>query len=247
MTTNATPTSMASAIAGITNVGLCARALERTINRGPHLPGMVVFYGPSGYGKSFAASYAANRTRAFYVECKSSWTRKAFLMAVLKEMGISPASSNWEMADQISEELVLSGRPLIVDEMDHLVDKKAVEVVRDIYEGSQAPILLIGEERLPTKLKRWERFHGRILDFVPAQPASINDATELTKVYAPGITIAKPLLNKIHQVTRGSVRRVCVNLDSVREYCASIGINQVDEGQYNRPFFTGEAPRRQTC
>ncbi|WP_207214001.1 hypothetical protein [Solidesulfovibrio carbinolicus] len=60
----------------------------------------------------------------------------------------------------------LHGRPLIIDEMDHVVERNAVELVRDLYEASRAAILLIGEKALPGKLAQWERFHGRILDWV---------------------------------------------------------------------------------
>lgn len=242
--TPATPPAKLAPVGGTTNVGLCIKALERAISRAPHLPGMTAFYGPSGYGKSFAASYAASTYRAFYVACKSSWTRKAFLTAILREMGITPARSNWEMTDQIAEELVISGRPLIVDEMDHLVDKRAVETVRDIYEGSQSPILLIGEERMPNKLKAWERFHGRILDFVPAQAVDLGDVDELAKIYAAGITIHSELLRQVHKAANGSVRRVCVNLDMIREQCLTVGLTQIGARQWTRGFFTGEAPRR---
>ena len=231
--------------APLTNVGLAMSALERSVNRSPHLPGMVVYYGPSGFGKSFSATYTANNLRAYYIECKSSWTKKGLLFSILKEMGIAPAHTIYEMTDQISEELVLSQRPLIIDEMDHIVDKKAVEIVRDIYEGSQAPILLIGEEKLPTKLKRWERFHGRVLDFVPAQPASTADAKHLRRLYARGIEVADDLLDEIQRISRGSVRRICVNLDRVREIASVEGWESVDRKMWgSRELYTGEAPTR---
>lgn len=57
------------------------------------------------------------------------------------------------MMDQIGEELSLSQRPLIIDEADFLVQKRMIEVVRDIYESSQATIILIGEEAMPVKLQ----------------------------------------------------------------------------------------------
>jgi len=231
--------------APLTNVGLAISALERAINRSPSLPGMVVYYGPSGFGKSFSATYTANQMRAYYIECKSSWTKKGLLVSILKEMGIAPAHTIYEMTDQISEELVLSQRPLIIDEMDHIVDKKAVEIVRDIYEGSQASMLLIGEEKLPVKLKKWERFHGRVLDFVPAQPASIEDAQHLSRLYATGIKVADDLLAEIHRISRGSVRRICVNLDRVRETACREDWDTVTKKTWgNRELYTGEAPHR---
>jgi hypothetical protein len=74
----------------------------------------------------------------------------------------------YEITEQVSERLALSGRPLIVDEMDHIVNQGAVEVIRDIYEGSHSPDLLYDrEENLPRKLSSGgvprpdPRFHCR--------------------------------------------------------------------------------------
>jgi len=232
-------------VAPLTNVGLCATALTRAVERAGHLPGMVVFYGPSGYGKSTAAAYAANRKRAYYVECRSTWTRRATLAAMLHEMGLLKAGRTYEMADAVCEQLAKSGRPLIVDEMDHLVDKSAVELIRDIYEGSGAAILLIGEERLPKKLEKWERFHGRILDFVPAQPANVDDARHLARLYCGGLTVEDDLLIKIHELSHGSARRICVNLERVRSEAAAVGMRSIGLSAWGkREFYTGEAPTR---
>jgi DNA transposition AAA+ family ATPase len=236
-----------STVAPLTNVGLCSGALDRAMNRAAHLPGMVVFYGPSGFGKSTAAAFTANRTRAYYVECRSTWTRRATLAAILHEMGIAAPGGGriYEMSDAICEQLAKSGRPLIVDEMDHLVDKAAVELIRDLYEGSGAAILLIGEERLPKKLEKWERFHGRILDFVPAQPADLDDARHLAKLYCDGVTIEEDLLKEIHKLAHGSARRICVNLERVRAEAASTGLKRMGLGAWGqRELYTGEAPAR---
>jgi len=232
-------------VAPITNVAMCSAAMTRAIERSGHLPGMVTLYGPSGWGKSTAAGYTANKLHCYYVECKSSWTRKALLIAILKEMGIQPAKTLYEMTDQVSEQLVLSGRPLIIDEMDHIVDKKATEIVRDIYEGSHAAILLVGEEQLPSKLKAWERFHGRMLEWIPAQPASIDDASHLARLYCGGVEISTDLLAKVHELSHGSVRRIAVNLDMIRAEAGKAGWMGVDLATWGtRAFYTGEAPKR---
>ena len=238
-------TESACSVAPLANVGLCTGALDRAMNRAAHLPGLVCFYGPSGWGKSTAAAYTANRTRAYYVECKSTWTRKATLTAIIKEIGIQPPQTIYDMTDAICEQLANSGRPLIIDELDHLVEKGAVEIIRDLYEGSGAAILLIGEERLPKKLERWERFHGRILDFIPAQPADIEDARHLARMYCGRIAIADDLLTRIHQAAAGSARRICVNLERVREEAASLGLNKIGLAEWgDREFFMRSAPAR---
>lgn len=238
-------TASVNTIAMLGNVAICMAALERAMHRPAHLPGMVVLYGPSGWGKSTAAAYVANHYRAYYVEAKSTWNKKHILLAILTEMGVAPAKTIPLMAEQISEQLVLSGRPLIIDEMDHIADKNATEIVRDLYEGSNAPILLIGEERLPTKLKAWERFHGRVLDWVPAQPADLDDALRLRDLYCRKVAIKDDLVARIHEISRGSVRRICVNLERVQSEAVANGLKEIDlAGWGNRTLFTGEAPQR---
>ncbi|WP_028468403.1 AAA family ATPase [Neptunomonas japonica] len=232
-------------IADIVNLSLCDVALERAMSRTNSLPGMVCMYGPSGFGKSVSATHVANRRRAYYVQAKSVWTKKATLKAILQEMGIRPLATIPDMLDQAAEELAKSGRPLIIDEMDHLVDKKAVELIRDLYEASQAAILLIGEEQLPNKLKKYERFHGRILAWVPAQPVTLEDAKKLTPLYAPFVEITGDLLSHIVQLSAGSVRRVAVNMEMIQEEANEMGWSSVDKATWGkRELYTGEAPKR---
>jgi len=237
-----------STTAPLKNVALCNRLLEMAINRPTHLPGMVCFYGPPGWGKSFAAAYTANKHSAYYIECKSTWTRKAILIAILKEMGIVPATAIYEMTDQVSEQLAVSGRPLIVDEMDHIVNKKAVEIIRDIYEGSNAAILMIGEESIETKLRKWERFHSRMLAWQPAQPADLADAMHLARLYCKDVTIADDLMKLIQQQSGGVVRRICVNLNLVEQTAINMGVDSITKKDWaNRDMYTGSAPTRRVC
>jgi len=61
----------ANSVAPLRNVAALMELLERVMNRTPGLPGMATFHGFSGYGKSFAAMYAANKYRAYLVQEKA--------------------------------------------------------------------------------------------------------------------------------------------------------------------------------
>ncbi len=233
-------------VAMLANVGMCLSALERAMSRSEHLPGMVTFYGPSGYGKSTAAVYAANKHQCYHVQCMSAWTKKSFLENVLREMGVNPGRTVADMTLQAGEQLALSRKPLIIDEMQYIADKKAVEIVQDVYEASGgAPMLLIGEEILPDRLRQWERFHGRMLDWLPAQPADLDDARCLRDLYCRQVVITDDLLNRVTEIARGSVRRICVNLDRIEQEALAEGADSIDLSAWGkRDLWTGEAPRR---
>lgn len=235
-------------VAPLTNVALADRVMTQLIDRPSHLPGMAAFFGPSGYGKTIAAGYVATKHRAYYIECKSTWTKKAILLAILKEMGVVPAKTIYDMVDQVAEQLVLSQRPLLIDEMDHIVEKKAVELIRDIYEASNAPIMMVGEEQFPAKLRRWERFHNRILNWQQAQPSDLDDARELARLYVTGpsqIVIQDDLLEDVLRKSRNAARRIVVNLELIRNTALRQGWDSVDLQNWgNNELYTGEAPAR---
>ena len=231
--------------APLANVGLTLAALGGAVNRPAHLPGLVVLYGPSGLGKSTAACLAATQLRAYYVQAKSSWTRKAVYQSILKDMGVKAERTLYDMEDQVATQLAASGRPLIIDEADHLVAKGCIEIVRDIYEASNAAILLIGEEHLPSGLERWERIHNRVLEWVPAQYADMDDASALRGLYCDKVSIADDLLEHIHLASKGVVRRICVNLERVQQHALTLGKREISLAEWgDSPLYTGEAPRR---
>lgn len=235
--------------AEIKNLKLVSVAMQRLTHRADNLPALGVLYGASGYGKTTATIAYANANQAYFLRLGSTWTKKTTLEKICFELGIEPAKNSAACVDLICSHLAAEQRPLILDEADYLVNKAGmVELVRDIYEGSQTPILLVGEEHLPNKLKKFERFHGRVMTWIPAQPVGLEDAQTLAKVYAPHITIADDLLEKLVELAHGSVRRVVVNLNNLAEAADLNGLAQLDLSSLKKlagfEFYTGEIPKR---
>lgn len=231
-----------AAVAPLRNVVALRDLITRAKRRGPHLPGLVVFSGFSGWGKSFAAAHAAVDHRCYLVQARSGWSRRALMLAICRQLGITPGQTTYEMVDQAAEELGLSNRPLLLDEFDHLCTPQLVETIRDLYEASLGTICLIGEERLPAKLGRWERVHGRVMDWAQAQAADLDDARKLAKLYHPNITIADDLLSRIVGLARGSARRICVNLERVAAAAGAHGFKLDLKSWGDRELWSGEAP-----
>jgi hypothetical protein len=229
------------------NVTLLMEMVSRINNRPDrNLPGMGTFYGPSGYGKSKAVYSCSVSYKAYYVEMRYTWTRKDLLEMILMQMNITPPRTMSRMLAEIGRQLALSGRPLIIDEADYLVNKGKgmIEVARDIYESSQGTLILVGEETLPEQLARIERVHGRMLDWVAAQPADLTDARMYAGHHCKGLTIVDDLLNRILEASHWSARYVCNNLVRVAEFARVNNLEDLDAATYTGTLFTGEAPKR---
>lgn len=233
------------------NVALFQELVEKVMRRAEGLPGMACFYGASGFGKSSSATVAANRYECFHVECDDSFTRKVLCERILVQLGMADAikASVSTMVAMIIDRLAEIGdRPLILDEADFLVKKGMIDIVRAFHDKSQAPVILIGEELLPSKLMAHERAHNRMLDWVAAQPCDIDDARMIARKRFSGIEIGDDLVAAITQASGGRVRRVIVNLDQVVAAAKTNNkrvMRLVDWG--NRPFFTGEPPKRRAA
>lgn len=238
-----------NSVAPLRNVRALAELIDRVQTRDRDLPGMACFYGFSGYGKSSAAAWCSNRAdgsglRPVYVEVRSVWRAGKLCRAILTELRISdPARTMADMVEQICDELARSGRTLLIDEADKLCRAEMIETVRDIYEGSKAPIILIGEEKMPQSLQRWERVHGRMLDWVAAQPADLRDVQTIARLFYGSIEIDEPLAQHILTSSQGSIRRIRVSLADIREHAQQRGLTRVTRADWGtRKFHGGNAP-----
>ena len=231
-------------LAPLRNVLAFKTMVQRLDDRTAGLPGMGCFYGPSGFGKTMASIYCANAHGACLVQVKSVWTQRALCEAILAELGVKPERLVWRMVAQIGDALAQANVPLIIDEADFLVQKKMIEIVRDIYEGSFVPVILIGEEALPSKLRQWERINSRMLERVQAEPIDEEDFGHLVKIRCPGLTLDARLGAAIRTASAGSARLIVNNPDTVRLRARTMGIQQVSlKDMGNVTLHDGKAPQ----
>lgn len=232
-----------NSIKPLRNVAALTTLIKRVQTRAFGLPGMAVFYGPTGFGKTHAAIHATVSLDAIHVSVQKLWTTKNLLATILRELQIVPARTNAIMMEQVNQGLAIARRPLIIDEADYAVDKGMIEVIRDMHDGSSMPVIMIGMELLPQKIRQWELVDGRILSWSAAEPADMRDTKMLAEVYAPGLEMDEALLEKIRTVNNGQLRRMSTDLAFVLEQSRLQGVSSMTLDQWgNAPFLRGDAP-----
>ena len=231
-------------LAPLKNIAAMMGLVQKLQDKGPHLPGFGVFHGFSGYGKTYAAIFAQNKTGGPRIEVGESWTRKTLAIAILKELGVrEPRGTVAELVEEVKVRLAEPGHPpLFIDEADKLVDKGMIEIVREIQKDADVPVVLIGEEALPKKLERVERMHNRVLDWVPAQPCDLEDTRKLARLFCPKLEIDDATLEAMRAASQGRARRIVTNLYRAKEFAATRGLGSLEAGGMQPTFFTGTAP-----
>ncbi|WP_197432012.1 AAA family ATPase [Sphingomonas sp. CCH15-F11] len=230
-------------------MALALRTMADCHHAGDDSPRLSVFYGPSGYGKSVAAAFTGVRTRAVYVEARSVWTQRSILEALARELGIARLERTApRLLQQVVDQLASDPVPLIIDEMDYLVKRQAVDLIRDIHDATRVGIMMIGMESLPSKLRAWEQFHNRIIRFTPAQPASVDDACKLRDHYCAHVAVADDLVELIVDRCHGVTRRIVNNLKTVEREALDEGVGAVDRAWWGgRAIITGDVPTRKVA
>jgi hypothetical protein len=216
--------------APLKNVAAFTTLLGRMVEREPDLPGLAVFFGRSGDGKTQSAVYGAHRHRATYIECGQFTTARSMLTNILMELGQTrPRGSIEDMKTEAIEYMVANPRkPLIVDEAHFVAGKRFVDLLRELSDKSGAPVILIGEEMLPKHLEQFERVHNRVLEWLPAVPCDAEDFAILAHSRCPGLKIKPDLAAAILQRTDGNTRRIVVNLSKASETAKLKGLAEID-------------------
>ncbi len=216
--------------APLKNVAAFSTLLARMVDRDGDLPGLAVFFGPSGWGKTKSAIYGANRYRAVYLECGLFTTARSLISQVLIEYGEPrPRGSIEEMKTRAIKLMAADRtRPLIVDEAHFVATKRFVDLLRELSDKSGAPVILIGEEQLPQHLEQFERVHNRVLEWLPAVSCDAEDFSHLATALCRGVRIAADLAGAILERTDGNTRRIVVNLAKIAEIAQVTGATTMD-------------------
>lgn len=148
--------------------------------------GNMLAYGPPGTGKTDVGQWYAATNDVPYIRAKDISSRRSLLSNIVGELGEAPAFRSDDLFNQIIEALIERPRPIIIDEVDYLVRGGAVEVLRDINDMTNTPVIMMGMEHIDKKLKRFKHLYDRFVITVKMEIFNREEiaelATEICKV-----------------------------------------------------------------
>lgn len=193
---------------------------DTALEAGRMLSGFVLVYGKAGRGKSVAADRYYYERGGAYVRVWQNWSQSAFLQHLLfevrgKNMDMPRHNGN-RCKELIVDILENDPKPLFIDEADRLsIDR--IEDLRDIFEMTGVPIVLIGEEGIWGLLRERRRIMSRVVYEVEFTPISPAEASIFLK-QAANLNCSPEICKKITTQADGDfrvVRNIALQLEKV--------------------------------
>ena len=136
--------------------------MDRLKKLPPNIPKLALVYGSHGLGKTKTLIWWATKNDAIYVRANNDMTQNGLLKEIMLDLNIRPFHSMQDNLDEILKYLRQDPKILIVDEVDYLFNKNAIEILRDIQDNTGTPIVLSGMGVVDTKIARYKHFDDRL-------------------------------------------------------------------------------------
>lgn len=163
-----------------TNVKNFIGLVENLINKPKNIPKMGLIYGEPGLGKSQTALWLACIYDAIYLRATNLMTGRWLLEEIAKEMDEIPRYLTSDNFNLIVQKLKQKPQLIIVDEIDYLMNNlKTIEILRDIHDETDCPIIFVGMGLAHKKLERYKHLFDRFSEIVKFETFGVNDIAQI--------------------------------------------------------------------
>ena len=163
-----------------TNVKNFIGLVENLLNKPKNIPKMGLIYGEPGLGKSQTALWLACKYDAIYLRATNLMTGRWLLEEIAKEMDEIPRYLTSDNFNLIVQKLKQKPQLIIVDEIDYLMNNlKTIEILRDIHDKTDCPIIFVGMGLAHKKLERYKHLFDRFSEIVKFETFGVNDIAQI--------------------------------------------------------------------
>ncbi len=154
--------------------------VENLLNKPKNIPKMGLIYGEPGLGKSQTALWLACKYDAIYLRTTNLMTGRWLLEEIAKEMDEIPRYLTSDNFNLIVQKLKQKPQLIIIDEIDYLMNNlKTIEILRDIHDETDCPIIFVGMGLAYKKLERYKHLFDRFSEIVKFETFGVNDISQI--------------------------------------------------------------------
>jgi len=210
------------------------------LNRPFGVEGMGVLWGEPGEGKTTVVAHATNQMNGICIRARRSWTMMSLLENIVTELNGVPAGRRSKMEDWIERRLMENKeqRIIFVDEADYIFHSTdMLDVLRDIYDQTGTPIVLIGMEQIARRIQENGRLARRITSWVEFKGIDLEDARIVAEALCE-VRVSDDLIAHLHREAKANIGRIVVGLSRIERVGLASGTKTVTLADWkDRPLF----------
>jgi len=178
--------------------------------------GMGLFLGAPGTGKSEIALKFAVENGWAYVRAIKNMSHRKLLTAIVSALEEEPMFRKDDLLEQILDSLTERPRVLIVDEVDYLTKGGLVEVLRDINDLTNSPLVMMGMEKVDRKLRDYKHLFDRFSAVVRFHLLDQDDVKSIADDLC-NVPVDDDAIKHITEKSGGKLRLITTWLARVRQ------------------------------
>lgn len=225
------------------NVKRFFASIRELQDRSLGVEGMGLLWGIPGEGKSTVVAHFCNHMGGIYLRARRTWSISRMLGAIMTELGLEPIRFVDPMVDEIIKRLMERPRPVFIDEADYLFCRPGMfDALRDIYDMTGSPVVMIGIEEMARKIQMRGKFARRITQWIEFRGIDLADARELV-VKCCEVGVADDLLAHLHGAAQANIGRMTTGLARIEAFGKTNGLSPVTLSDWGDRALFYDQPR----
>lgn len=160
---------------------------------------MGLVYGEPGLGKTQTALWLACKYDGIYLRASNLMTGRWLLDSLIKEMDELPRYLTSDNFNLVVKKLKTNPKVIFIDEIDYLMNNfKTVEILRDLHDETDCPIIMIGMGLAHRKLERYKHLYDRFSEILKFETFGVGDIAQIVNELSQ-VPISADAIEYIHQ------------------------------------------------
>ena len=173
--------------------------VENLVNKPKNIPKMGLVYGEPGLGKTQTALWLACKYDGIYIRASNLMTGRWLLDGLIKEMDELPRYLTSDNFNLVVKKLKANPKVIFIDEIDYLMNNfKTVEILRDLHDETDCPIIKIGMGLAHRKLERYKQLYDRFSEILKFETFGLSDISQIVNELSQ-VPISADAIEYIHQ------------------------------------------------
>ena len=173
--------------------------VENLVNKPKNIPKMGLVYGEPGLGKTQTVLWLVCKYDGIYLRASNLMTGRWLLDGLIKEMDELPRYLTSDNFNLVVKKLKTNPKVIFIDEIDYLMNNfKTVEILRDLHDETDCPIIMIGMGLAYRKLERYKHLYDRFSEILKFETFGVSDISQIVNELSQ-VLVCTDAIEYIHQ------------------------------------------------